>query len=59
MPVLVPFVSDVPAVLGDRRAYTSFDQLLDLLDDVGVRRIFLDFAVRIDVAENKGAPLMK
>src|SRR3954451_9734189 len=42
MAVLVPLVNDVAAVLRDRRADAGLDQLLDLVDDIGVGRVFLD-----------------
>ena len=40
--VLVAAIDDVAAVLRDRRADPGFDQFLDLVDDVGVGRVFLD-----------------
>ena len=42
MPSLIAAIDDVAAVLGDRRADAGVDQLLDLVDDLGVRRILLE-----------------
>ena len=59
-------IDDVAAVLGDRRADAGFDQFLDLVDDVGVGRVFLDRRGRRRrgcrrrvPAANNGAPLTK
>ena len=49
VPSLIALVDDVAAVLGDRGADAGFDQLLDLVDDVGVGRIFVEIRVARDV----------
>ena len=49
VPVTITFVDDVTAVLGNCRPDPRFDQLLDLLDDVGVGWIFIDFAIAINM----------
>ena len=65
-PSLVALVDDVAAVLRDRRADAGLDQLLDLVDDVGVGGILVDVGVVGDVdaappcrARTSGAPLTK
>src|SRR5690348_9738286 len=55
MTVLVALVDDVAAVLRDRGADPRFDQLLDLVDDVGVGRIFLDVALRSDMDASRAS----
>src|SRR4051812_49196563 len=45
MPVTIALVGDIAAVLGDRWPDAGLDQLLDLVDDVGVGRVFLKIAV--------------
>ena len=65
MPVAIAAIDDVAAVLGDRRADAGFDQFLDLVDDVGVGRVFLEAEVVGDSMPaavpgvNSGAPLTK
>ena len=53
--VPVALVDDVAAVLCDRRADARFDQLLDLVDDVGVGRVFLEIRFARDVDSGGGA----
>ena len=43
--VLVAAIDDVAAVLRDRRADAGFDQILDLVDDLGVGRVLLEIGV--------------
>src|SRR6185369_4641614 len=47
--VLVTLVDDVATVLGDRRTHAGLDQLLDLVDDVGVLRVLLEVRFRRDI----------
>ena len=41
---MIALVGDVAAVLRDRGADPGFDQFLDLVDDVGVGRVFVEVA---------------
>src|SRR3954447_15895403 len=45
----VALVDDVAPVLGDSRTHAGLDQFLDLADDVGIGRVFLEIAVIADM----------
>jgi len=48
MAVAIALVGNVAAVLGDCGTDSRLDQLLDLLDDVGVSRIFVEIGGDVD-----------
>src|SRR6185369_9414220 len=52
--VAVALVGDIAAVLRDRWPHPSLDQLLDLVDDVGVFRILFEGGLARDV-DSRGA----
>src|ERR1051325_3106420 len=46
MAVAIALVDDVSAILGDSWADAGFNQFLDLVDYLSVRRIFIDMDIR-------------
>src|SRR5438270_392737 len=52
--VLVPFVDDVTPVLRDRGPHARFDQLLDLVDDIRIGRVFVEVGIRSDMDSSRG-----
>ena len=54
--VPVALVDDVAAVLRDRGADAGFDQLLDLVDDVGVGGVLLEVGIVGDVDAGGACP---
>ena len=55
MPVFVALVDNVATVLRNRGADSGLDQFLDLVDDVGVGRVFLEIRFARDVDPGSGA----
>ena len=55
MALAIALVSNIAPVLRNCRPDAGLDQLLDLVDDVGIGRIFLEIAFRCDVDAGRGA----
>ena len=56
LPLDKPAIDDVTAVTRNRRPHPRFDQILDLVDDVGIGRVFLDmlFGRNVDAGRAAG-----
>ena len=54
--VLEAAIDDVAAVLGHRRADAGFDQLPDLVDDLGIGRIVVDRRPSRDLDARRRCP---
>src|SRR3569833_582705 len=55
MAVPIAFIRDVAAVLRDGGPDAGFDQLLDLVDDLGVLRLFVEIQIVGDLDSRRGA----